>query len=257
MKQQDNTLDERFRRWSVARKSSDAHLRQLTARIVQEARRRRRIGMSGTPGRAAPGGVRRGLAWFGLGAAAAACVVAVWTAAPWRPHERAAAEPDGSRLALISDDEAQRDRRLFEEMHRLFDKQLRWVAEFNGDVSVGVEDLPGGTDASARPVSVRLVVVARTEADPTWRAVWHGDLLLRTDERVRIAASRNGANTLTVWTHTVSHDRVAVEADVCLTAPVRVASRVDTVVAGGIPTEIAALRSGDHEYRVLQSVRVL
>jgi len=254
MKQRDRTLDERFRCWSSARESSDEHLRQMTARIVDEACRRRRVEACRKPGRAASA-ARHRLAW--TGAAVAICAVAVWIAAPWRAAQHAGIERGDNRLARIRDDEAEQDRRLFGEMRRLFSDQLRWVAEFDGDVSVGVNDLPGGTDSNARPVSLRLVVVARTGSDPTWRVVWHGDLLLRADERVRVAASRDGAGTLTVWTHAVNEAAVAVEADVRLAAPVRVASRVDTVFADGIPREIAAMRSGDREYRVLQSARVL
>jgi hypothetical protein len=237
-------LDERFRQWAAAQQSDDASLRRITSRIVHEACRRRRLAK-------APDLTVLSVRW--PLAAVATAILVLLTVAPWRTRAPDAADV----LGRISEPDVAVDRRLFGEMHRLFGQRLRWVAEFNGDVSVGVDELPGKPDAGASPMSLRLVVVARDIGDATWRPVWSGDVLMRSDERVQIVAGDGDTNVLTFWAYAVGEGAVAVEADVNLNAPVRMASRVDNVFADGVPAIVACLRSGGREYRMLHTVKVL
>jgi len=252
----DEALDERCRQWLAARQCDPTHTRQLTARIVQEACRRRRLG-NAVLGRFAGGGLMRVAACAVATATVALVAVLVWRAHPPEAGVPGAVNPGGAPWAAISESEATDDRQLFGELQRLFSERLRWVAEFNGDVSVGVDELPGGTDSTARRLAVRLVVVARGAADATWRPLWRGDILLREDERIALGADRRDVDRLTLWAHTLPDGKIAVEADMHLDAPVRITSVTDTVLVDGIPTEVACLHSGGSEYRVLQSVKML
>ena len=254
MNDNNDTLDDRFRQWSSAQQPDEQELRQLTARITQEARRRRRTGEATTP---AYGMLAMRSTAFAAITVILLCTAAILLRDRREPGSAVAGLTGGGAWAGIFERKAVDDRRLFDEMHRLFDDRLRWMADFNGNVSVGVDELPGGTDADTTPIAMRLVVVARHTGETTWRPVWSSDVLLRADERVQIAADGDDAGRMTLWAHSLADGNVAVEADLHLKAPMCIASVVDAVFADGVPTEIATLRSGGREYRVLQSVTML
>jgi hypothetical protein len=122
---------------------------------------------------------------------------------------------------------------------------------------VGVGERADTAVPSGELVAVRLVVVARDGLGATWRPVWTASIILRSDERVQLAADRDGQNRLTLWAHAVDGGAVAMDVDLNLGDPVRIASTADAVVVDGHPMEVASLRMGSREYRVLQAARAL
>jgi hypothetical protein len=160
-------------------------------------------------------------------------------------------------LATVSDREIETGRRLFGEMELLFADRLRWVAESNGDMGLGVESLPGGAPQDAAAVLVRLVIAGRKADEAVWRPVWRVDVLLRGSELVQIVPNARADNALTLWVYPMADGKVAVDTALSLKAPVEVSSSGGCVVDQGKPSEVLSLRAGDTEYRVLETVRTL
>jgi hypothetical protein len=192
------------------------------------------------------------LAYAGLGAAVALAVT--WGCLFFAPR-RAPENGPASRLAGISPEQVRIHERLFKEMERLFTERLRWVAETDGTMSLGVEVLPGAANR-AEPVLIRLTVLERREKGP-WVPTWNTDVLVRGEEMVEIAPDRKTDNRIAFWVYPLSDGRLAVDTDLSLQAPAVLASQASTVVEDGRPVEIMSLRAGESEYRVIQTVRRL
>jgi hypothetical protein len=263
MKDDSDGIDDACRRCLDGRQPGEDHLRRLTARIVDEACRRRRLGVSDATRR--PGlFLTYRAACAALAAAAVLVSAALWAVLPRRPGTDpsalgggAAAAHGPASLAALGDARLANAMRLFAEADRLFPDALRWIAETNGDVRLGVDALPGGAEASAPPALVRLTVSRRDAAGGGWRVAWTSDVLVRAGDDVEAALSRKADNRLALWVFPLQDGKLSVQGGLSLAAPVRLAARLDAVVADGEAVEIAALRTPDAEYRVFQTVMLL
>jgi len=239
--------------WAERRRPCESHLRDLQSRIVNR--------VAGLPTRGRPdtdaGPVvvpfRIKLGYAALGAAAA-LVLSLGLPGWLQP---AAGNGSARRLATITHAERREENRLFTEMERLFDDRLRWIVESDGDVGLGVESIPGGTDDAAAPVLVRFVLAARQPGQSGWDRIWGMDLLLRGEEIARIAPNPSSGNRLTLWVYPMTDGQIVVDTDAALDAPVRLASRSSTVLKQGEPSELARLRVNDAEYRLYQTAVLL
>jgi hypothetical protein len=165
--------------------------------------------------------------------------------------------PAAAAFARITADQMRVHARLFSEMEHLFADRLRWVAESNGDVGLGVEALRGASSVNSAPLLVRLTVVSRKEGTREWAPTWSADVLLRGEEVVEVAPNRRADNRLALWVYPLGDGRIAADTSLSLSKPVPVSSKVSTVVQEGQPSELISVRVGGTEYRVFQAVETV
>jgi hypothetical protein len=80
---------------------------------------------------------------------------------------------------------------------------------------------------------------------------------MRGEEMAEIPAGSLGQNQLHLWVCPLVDGKIAADTVLSLETPVQIPARVSTVVAEGTPSEIAFRRSGDREYRMFHTVRML
>lgn len=200
--------------------------------------------------------------WSKLGYAATGAVVAVAVMAVclrWQiPTEEQRSHASGIQgIAAIDRNHLQAQTRLFSEVERMFNNQLRWIAQSDGDMGIGVESDLSGARENPAPYLVHLVAVSRTEGKGAWRQVWSADVILRGEDMVEVVPNGKKDNSLALWVYPLQDGKIAVDTSLALSSPFRLASRAGAVVQRGRPSEIAALRTGDTEYRVFQTVEKL
>jgi hypothetical protein len=249
-------LDNILQDWAARMAPTKEHLKDLTTRVTGEVARRRYL--AHTEDR--PVAVVQfwsKLAYAGLGAAvtlviALVCFHSFLTVTGPSPNSAPA-----SSFAFISREQAKAGNRLFREMERLFPNNLRWISESNGDVGMGVESVQGGILQDSPEIFVRLTVVARKEGEKSWKPIWKTDVLLRGEELVEVVPNREKDNRLALWVYPLAGGKVAIDSSLALDMPMRLASRINTIVEQGEPAEIMSLRADNMEYRVFQTVKVL
>ena len=204
-------LDERLRSWAARRAPTASHLDALARRIHAAAahltpacravasRRRDTRHLTPFPH---PFALRfaYGLAGIAVGVA---LTLAFLRATPLTPGPRD--DGNATRLAGISSGQIRVHKRLFQEMNRLFAERLRWVAETDGKMAMGVEALSGAAN-NAAPVLVRLTVLERRENGP-WIPAWNTDVLVRGEEMVEVAPDRKTDDRIVLWVYPLSDGR--------------------------------------------------
>ena len=247
-------LDSDLKDWAARQEPPPGHLDGLAARVTAEtARRRYAIATASAPAWM-PFLGKLGYAVTGAVVAAVVLALCMRHGAPRTGH----AESDAlARLAAPTVEQVSAERRLFAETARLFPQRLRWIAQSNGDMGLGVEAADQDWTCDTPPMLVRLVVVSRKNGEAVWRQAWSTDVVLRGEDMAEIAPNRDSANRLTLWVYPLQDGRVAVDTGVELDKPLKIASRLNAVVKAGEPAEVATVRSGDMEYRVFQTVERL
>lgn len=247
-------LDSDLKDWAARHEPLPGHLDGLAARVTAEAARYRHA-PANTPAPAwMPFLGKLGYALTGAVVAAVVLVLCIRYGAPRPGH----AESDAlARLATPTADQISAERCLFAETARLFPQRLRWIAQSNGDMGLGVEAADQNWASDTPPMLVRLVVVSRKSGEAVWRQAWSTDVVLRGEDLAEITPNRDSANRLTLWVYPLQDGRVAVDTGVELDKPLKIASRLDSVVKAGEPAVVATVRSGDTEYRVFQTVERL
>ena len=244
------SVDSKLREWAARRQASQAHLDSLATRTVTEAARRRFVAIEPMPA-GSQFLARLGYALTGAIVAGLVIVFGLQRGAPGLAGDEAGgalrqAVPTPGQISTIA--------RLYAETVRLFPRRLRWIAQSNGDMGLGVEATEESWIADAPPMLVRLVIVSRTGRDTAWRPVWSTDVVLRGEDMAEIAPNRNAANKVALWVYPLQNGKVAVDTAVELDKPLRFASRQSAVVTAGQPTPVATVRLGDVEYRLIQTV---
>jgi hypothetical protein len=245
-------VDNLIREWAKQSEPTDEHIETLKRRVagklsyVQPASAEVR---SMTPGMH----VFSRLAYTALGAAAVAILFAFprWS----DKNGDLSAANAAATMASISESRIEMGERLFKEMDRLFNGNLRWVAESNGDIGMGVETLPGQHDAV--PALVRVTVLARQKDTTTWSTAWQSDVVLRGEDLVEVAPNAKTANKLSLWVFPLADGKIAVDTSLSLELSGRLATQVSSVIAPGETTQLAAVYKNDTEYRVFQTVVLL
>jgi len=126
-----------------------------------------------------------------------------------------------SRLAAVSPKELANRSLLFREIERLFPDQLRWIAEFDRELSLGVHPAMGGPIGNARPLLVRVMVLFREDDHASWSKRLETDVLTYGEEHVELALHPGDENRLSLWAYPLPDGKVAVDVSLCLTDPVR------------------------------------
>lgn len=140
------------------------------------------------------------------------------------------------------------------EMNRLFSGQLRWVAENNGTIKVGIDSETSTREGNLTSAWVQTVVVTRRTGESTWRPVWSTAVQVRNDEQIELTSPIGANDRLMFWVYAVDKDKWAIDSLCALTTPVRLSSESSKIIETGKYQEIAALKTEDREYRVFQTV---
>ena len=247
-------LDDRLKQWATRHEPLPGHLEALAARVTVEAARRRHAKATMTTSAWMPFLGRLGYALTGAVVAGVVFAFFVHQGVRQRGQSDSALT---ARMARPTADQMSTMSRLFAETARLFPKRLRWIAQSNGDMGLGVEATDQDWTYDAPPMLVRLVMVSRTGNETTWRQVWSTDVVLHGEDLAEITPNRNSANKLTLWVYPLQDGKVAVDTGVELDKPLKLASRLNTVVKDGEPAEVTTVRRGDTEYRLFQTVEPL
>ncbi|MCX6997960.1 MAG: hypothetical protein NTV49_12960 [Kiritimatiellaeota bacterium] len=197
----------------------------------------------------AAGNLWRKLGYMALGSALTLLLALLFTR--FKPASEPAAATTWARLTV---QQIQAETRLFRELERLFPDNLRWVVQSNGDLGLGVVATANVELKHTPATLVRLVVVRRRMGDKSWQPAWNADVIVRDEELVEVTPNREKGNKLALWVYPLSDGALAVDTSLAFTVPANINSRVSTMMRHGHPAEIAALRSGDWECRVLQTV---
>ncbi len=243
-----DTLDNTLKTWADGHGATEEHLTSLTTRITTEATRAQyQAAETSTP-------ILHRFGYAALGMAATLLIGILCLHSGILGYSR---DDTGQCLARISSDDANAIRSLYAETDHMFAEKLRWIAESNGNMGIGVESVLGGQANDSVPLLVRLTVVSRAAGESEWKREWNADVLLRGQEVAEIAPNPNTPNKLTLWAYPLEDGRVAIDTGFSLVAPVELASHSSAVASEGAPLELLSMKTGDVEYRVFQTVQSL
>ena len=245
-------INSTLRAWSKEKQASPEHLDSLAKQIRTEAARSSQAGFAGE-GEVSRAGFWYKLSYAGLGAAAA--LITVFSCFLYTGSDAPSSSSTG--LASISAQQLLESGRLFTEMGAVFGDGLRWVAESDGEVGVGVDQLIGGSSANGKTMLVRLVVLSKHDGDADWHPAWNADVLLRGEDIAEVVPNKNVDNKLALWVYPLSDGRIAIDTDLALDIPVRLSSRRSMVVKQGEVRELISIKENGTQYRLIQTVSVL
>ncbi|MFA5043332.1 MAG: hypothetical protein WC381_04460 [Kiritimatiellia bacterium] len=243
-----NQLNETLRAWARRRECGEQRLQALTDAIMQSLPRHPCV----FEPEDAPAMRRLNLwpsvTYIAMGAAAMLAIVLGINLA--RPHT---ALPISSSLGLPAN-YAVSKAVVIREMSRLFSGQLRWVAENNGDIKVGIDSETSAREGDSTSAWIQTVVVTRRAGESTWRPVWSTAVQVHNDEQVELTLPADSEGRLMLWAYAVDKDKWAVDSLCAWTTPVRLSSESSEIIETGKYQEIAALKTDNREYRVFQTV---
>ena len=142
--------------------------------------------------------------------------------------------------------------RLFKELETLFNGDLQWVAESNGEIAMGVGESPEASDGD--PVLVRLTVMQRVSESADWTSAWQSDVVVRAQEAVDIVPRGEGASRLTLWVYPMNDGKIAVDTALALTAPATFRVNETIVAKPMVPVQVGEGTENGIEYRLYQTV---
>ncbi len=240
-------LGDMLNEWARQKAPPDEHLNSLAQKITTEAARQQYVTRP-TPHAC----LRVRLAYSGIGAAVMLVVCLAYLHFS-RPGTTPSGNDFGASFAAVTAGDLEKVQRLYKETQLLFEDRLRWVAESNGDIGMGVEAIADGSVASS-PMFVRLTVVARQADGEQWEPLWNTDVLVHGQEMVEMVPNPKKKNKLALWVYELEDGKLATDTKLSLHVPVQLASTVTAVVSPGEPTQITSVRTADSEYRVFQTV---
>ncbi len=266
-------LDELLRRWAARHAPAEADAEPLRHRIGQALRDDAFLDL---PPAAPPR--RRAWAWalgFALGAAVTlAVLVTLHTREGQHPHGTVAGSPangvpasntatsnrsasDLPQSVFIGQSELAEKAKLLAGMQELFAGRLAWVGEAGREVQVGLlpDAVSGGRES--RPLTVRVVVLARTNGDSAWRPIWQADVIAQNDELVDLPAESTRDGSLQLWMHALPNGAIAVNANLALKGAACVRSAFSGIQQTGVPQRVFDSQTDGTEYQVYQTVAPL
>lgn len=201
--------------------------------------------------------------WFTVGVAATLLVAFAGSVFLVDDGDPIVAEPDPDTvdphaMAGISADQLARQSQLFEELDRLFGRQLNWFAESNGAIEVGVEPEPSAvSDADdSKLLSIRVTIVRRRRGQSNWDSVWSANLVSRSQRVVQFKPEADAPN-LVVWAYVLPDGEIACDTELSTNHDGGLHTSTLELQSAGDVAEMASSEVGDVEYRVFQSVTFL
>jgi hypothetical protein len=156
--------------------------------------------------------------------------------------------------ATVAASEIEASGRLFREMEVLFADRLRWIAESDSQVSMGVHEVSGGRIADATPLLIRVVVLQRGQGEASWRILLKTDVLTRGQELVEAVPDPSVDNRLLLWAYVLPDGNVSVDSNIRLALPIRAYIEATNILSSGKPVKLFSLQAEDAEYYIFQVV---
>jgi hypothetical protein len=252
-------LDNLLKQWASRHVLDEAHSRRLVSQITEELARPADVAAELSADRRSWIPLPRRLAYAALAAAATLFLVVITSSflLRWQPmgnNEEVGLSP----VAPIGQPEIEAGARLFCGVERLFGDQLRWVADNQNEVRLDVRRTAGRTIAEATPLLIRVVVLQkRSQERSSWAKVLETNVLARSEELVELVSNQGMASRLTLWGYPLPDGKIALDASIRLSAPIRAGIDVTNVLDPSKPKKILSLKVGDTEYRVYEMVTPL
>jgi hypothetical protein len=207
--------------------------------------------------------------WFSLGVVAGLLLVTL--SAPWlslfssKPPEFTGTNPSeinghqsGAPPVAITPERLAHDAKLFAELERMFGPQLRWVAEAEGAIEMGIEpDATAAPSVDSQPVTLRLTVVRRGPGEVNWSVMWSVNVLARSEQLVTLPRTTVESPSLLVWTYLLPDGKIACDAELSWGGQEGFHVTASELQTAGDIREVAAEEDGGVEYRVFQTVQLL
>ena len=238
-----STLDNLLRDWAARHDLGADGVGPATARLAAELHRPSARQPTAAPMRPALFWFR--LRWAAIGAVAVTVVLVtlclVQRQAP-PPDDRALAAGGGLDQARLLETLA-----VFREANRLFGPRLRWLEDSAQDVSLGIQEVPGGQDRrSASVVVVHLTLTSRPRATARWRADWVTTIMTRAEESVSLSQP---ARQLLLWTYPVNGNLIAVDTELAFPGAPKAVSTA-SIVEAGKPVHLFSFTTAETEFQL-------
>lgn len=240
----DKRFDSVLQQWGRAQPAlPSSEAQQLVARIIQAAAE------PVVPAAAAKRGWKRAIAWsLATGSVAIAALFAMWRQFPPQEDSRAALVqaatlPVGHVTTLTSQSEA------------LFENRLRWIADANRELLLGIDDTGTSSELDRPKVAVHVVVFRRAVGSTHWNTTWKTSIVLRNDEPVQIDMPQDHSH-LRLWAHILPDQMVAVDSDYRRDHHATSDWHTSTVPLAPIPEMVLSSVDGEGEVQVWQSAIV-
>jgi hypothetical protein len=131
------------------------------------------------------------------------------------------------------------------------------VAERGHQVELGILPDTVPLRREAKPLVVRMVMLARQSGESAWKPIWQADVVARDEEVVDLAAQSARDGRLRLWMHSLPDGAIAVDADLFLKDAICVRSSFSGIQRTGVPQRVFSSQGNDAEYQVFQTVNVL
>lgn len=108
--------------------------------------------------------------------------------------------------------QTQQRRRILDEFQGVFDRQIAWIADVDGELKVGLA--PTGQNKSApdhRYLAIRLTLLSSTPSQTGWEVEQSYEVLASTEELLQVPLSTDDDSKLTVWAYPVEDGLVSIE----------------------------------------------
>lgn len=252
-------LSELLRRWAERRAPDDAQAAGLRARVAAAIRETALLDLPAASPTRPVARLWGRVFWFALGAAAAIMVVCVFPPCN-QQGEPAAVHREQSEgippFVQIQQSQLAEKSGLLAGMEELFGGRLAWLAEDGGQVQLGLlpdAALPPG----AKPLVVRVVVVARKAGNADWKPVWRTDLVTHDEQLIELAQEQAEGASLRMWTQRLADGMIAVDFELALGGRLPVRCCFSGIQRAGVPQRVFLLQTDDAEYQVYQTVAPL
>jgi hypothetical protein len=255
-------LNELLRQWAERRVAEGAEAERLRGRVAASVEEAAFLDLPPVLAGRRAAGLWGRLAWFAMGAAAAIVAVCVFQTRNQEGRPMAGRqEPVENLSALVQFPSSQlaEKGKLLAGVEELFGGRLAWLAEDGGKgqtVQLGL--LPEGEVLrGAKPVVVRVVVLARQGGSLDWKPVWRADLVTHEEQLVEVPQDTPGGARLRMWTQPLPDGLIAVDSELAFDGQLPVRSRFSGIQRGGVPQRVFSAQTGDVEYEVYQTVAPL
>lgn len=244
--------------WAAQNACAPEQVDRLAKQISQETRRLRYENRFADVW-SEPLSVWKKLRYVAVGAVLAVVVAVLILRMPPPSAQNAGEDADAEVIGMagISANQLQSCTKLYHEIKRLFPDGLRWIAQSDGEVGIGMETSSDAASAKATPMIVKVSVLSRKTGDNAWRQIWSTELIMNDQDMVEVVPDRQTDNKLALWVYPLEDGKLAVDSSVSLHLPITVESRLNAVVTPGQPTQMALLKLDGIEYGIFQTVDLM
>ncbi len=232
-----NPLDQLLSRCLDRREPSDEHLADLTSQIQLKLRSQTTATRSSESFQLP--------AWSGILTIAASLLVGmfVWRNSMVPPTQISSKTFETSRQSVSFDTNAAsptavasfgvNQALVFEEMQRVFDQRLAWVAETGQDILMEVDSEESDSQRPLMCIRLSLASKSNSESGAVGRKVWEMDVIVRSEQTVRIGTDESTPQ-LVLWPFLTDDGKVLVETQFNLAAPDGVNHRSTILLSPGL-----------------------